>query len=91
MVEGGFTVRLARSKRSIFVPEGSSILFALLEKGIDVPYSCGAGICGACEVEVLSGVPDHRDFVLTDRERASGKTMMICCSKAKTAELELDL
>lgn len=91
MVEGGFTVRLARSKRNIFVPEGSTILFVLLEQGIDVPYSCGAGICGSCEVSVLSGIPDHRDFVLTDRERAAGKTMMVCCSKAKTAQLELDL
>ena len=40
---------------------------------------------------MLEGVPDHRDLILTEEEHAAGKTMMICCSGAKTEKLVLDL
>jgi len=42
-------------------------------------------------VPVLSGIPDHRDGILTDAERAAGGTMMICRSGAKSERLVLDL
>jgi ferredoxin-NADP reductase len=88
---GGFTVVLSRSQKSVFVPEGKTILDALLDAGMDVPFSCMEGICGTCETKVLAGVPDHRDLILTESEKQAGKTMMICCSGSKTAELVLDL
>ena len=87
----GFKVKLARSNKTIFVEQDSSILFALLDAGVDLPFSCGSGLCGSCEVDVISGVPEHKDFVLTEEERASNKTMMICCSGALTEEIELDI
>jgi len=73
------------------VEHDASILFALLDAGVDLPFSCGSGLCGTCEVDVISGVPEHKDFVLTEEERASNKTMMICCSGALTEEIELDI
>jgi ferredoxin-NADP reductase len=87
---GGFTVVLARSGRSVSVPPGKTILDALLDAGIDVPYSCTEGVCGTCEMGVLEGVPDHRDLVLSKEERAAGRTMMICCSGCKSDKLVLD-
>jgi vanillate O-demethylase ferredoxin subunit len=89
--EGGFTVVLARSGRSIPIHRGSTILAALLENGISVPHSCREGVCGTCETRVLEGEPDHRDLVLTKSEQASNRTMMICCSGSKGAKLVLDL
>jgi vanillate O-demethylase ferredoxin subunit len=68
-----------------------SILDAVLDAGVDVEYSCMEGICGSCRTRVLRGVPDHRDQVLTERERANEDLMMICCSRAKGDDLELDL
>ena len=56
--EAGFTVKLARSNKSVFVKEGGSILFSLMEAGVMAPFSCGHGICGTCETTVLSGEPD---------------------------------
>ena len=61
-MKDGFTVKLARQNTSVFVPSDGSILYTLLNAGIDVPYSCGSGMCGTCEQEVLSGMPEHRDF-----------------------------
>lgn len=63
----------------------------LREAGVNVSYSCQEGVCGTCETRVLAGEPDHHDVVLTETERASGKTMMICCSGSRSPKLVLDL
>ncbi|MFJ9562816.1 PDR/VanB family oxidoreductase [Streptomyces fuscichromogenes] len=89
--EGGFEVRLARSGKSLVVAEGSSILEAVLEAGVEPAYSCMGGTCGSCETPVLGGVPDHRDMVLTDEEKESGDKMIICCSGCVSGPLILDL
>ncbi len=89
--EGGYVVHLARSKKEFSIPAGKSILQVLREAGIDVAHSCEEGICGACETKVISGIPDHRDAILTESERAANKTMMVCCSGAKSPDLTLDL
>ncbi|HWL46569.1 MAG TPA: PDR/VanB family oxidoreductase, partial [Sphingomonadaceae bacterium] len=88
---GGFTVVLARSGRTLFVPEGATILQTLRDAGLTATASCEQGICGTCETGVLEGTPDHRDLLLTPAEKASGKTMMICCSGSRTDKLVLDL
>jgi vanillate O-demethylase ferredoxin subunit len=49
------------------------------------------GICGSCVTRVINGTPDHRDMVLTERDRQAGNVMMICCSGAKSDRLVLDL
>lgn len=89
--EGGYSVVLQRSGQEFSIPEGKSILQVLRDAGLDVTYSCEEGVCGACETAVISGAPDHRDNILTDREREESKTMMICCSGSKSAKLVLDL
>jgi vanillate O-demethylase ferredoxin subunit len=89
--EGGFRVVLAKAGGEFIVPPGKSILDVLIDAGVDVQYSCMEGVCGTCETSVLAGTPDHRDSVLTEKEREAGKTIMICCSGSKTAELVLDL
>lgn len=88
---GGFVVELARSGGRVVVAPGQSLLDALLAHGLAVPNSCRAGVCGSCETAVLAGTPDHRDVVLSPEERASGSTMMVCCSRAQGELLRLDL
>jgi ferredoxin-NADP reductase len=90
-VAGGFSVQLARSGVTVAVTPGLTILDALANAGIATTHSCQQGICGTCETRVLAGVPDHRDQVLTQSERDSGETMMICCSGSKSDLLVLDL
>jgi len=58
---------------------------------IDVQSDCEEGLCGSCEVAVLEGAIDHRDLVLTASERAEGRRMMACCSRARDAKLVLGL
>jgi len=89
--EGGYEVELARSGARHFVPPGKTILDVLIEAGADVPYSCGQGVCGACQTRVLHGDVDHRDCFFTEEEKASNSTMLICCSGARSDTLVLDL
>ncbi len=89
--EGGFTVVLARSNKEITVPDGKTILQVVRDAGLDVPFSCEEGICGACETRVVEGIPDHRDSILTESEREQNATMMICCSGSKSPKLVLDI
>ena len=88
---GGFVVHLARTGRSVQVAPGRTILEALEACGVDVPFSCREGVCGACETRVLRGTPEHRDMLLSEADRAAGRTMMVCCSGSLGPELELDL
>jgi ferredoxin-NADP reductase len=90
-VEGGFVISLARTGCDLKVPKGSSVLKVLLDNGIAVDSSCQEGICGCCEVNVLEGEVDHRDSVLTEKEKAANKSMMVCCSGAKSSRLVLDI
>ncbi|MGS0895699.1 PDR/VanB family oxidoreductase [Burkholderia stagnalis] len=83
-------LRLAKSGKELQVAAGQSMLDAVLAAGVNVPYSCQAGVCGACEVKVIEGQPDHRDQFLTQRERAAG-SMMLCCSRSRSHTLTLDL
>lgn len=89
--EGGFSIVLAKSGREIEVPRGKTIMRALIDAGVDIRHSCSEGVCGTCETTVLEGSPDHRDRILTEGQRASNKTMMICCSGSKSEKLVLDL
>ena len=84
-----FTVRLARAGTTHLVPAGASILETLRDVGITVTASCESGSCGTCEVRLLEGVADHRDIVLTEREKPH--KIMVCVSRALTPELVLDL
>ncbi|MFD4255155.1 PDR/VanB family oxidoreductase [Amycolatopsis thermoflava] len=86
-----FEVELAASGRTVTVPPDKSILAAIEEAGVSVLSSCQEGTCGTCETPVLDGVPDHRDSLLTDAERAANDTMMICVSRSCGPRLVLDL
>lgn len=89
--DGGLVVELARSGRTIKVRPDETILDAVLAEGVAAPASCRNGVCGTCETTVLAGEPDHRDMILSEAEKAAGQSMMICCSRARSPRLTLDL
>jgi ferredoxin-NADP reductase len=86
-----FEVELAQSGQRFTVPADQSILDCLIENGCDPMFDCKRGECGVCATPVLEGEIDHRDYVLTAREKAEGTVMQICISRAKGARLVLDI
>jgi ferredoxin len=89
--DGAFEVEVASTGAVFTIPPGRTIIEVLEEGGMDLIHDCQRGDCGICQTAVISGVPDHRDVVLSEGERASGKVMQICVSRAQTARLVLDL
>ncbi|MEU6702016.1 PDR/VanB family oxidoreductase [Pseudonocardia sp. NPDC046786] len=86
-----FTVELALSGRTLVIPPEGNLLDALMAEGVDVVMSCHEGTCGTCMTTVLGGVPDHRDSVLTERERAANNVLLPCVSRCMSDTLILDL
>lgn len=86
-----FTVHLRQSGRSVTVAGNESILDALIREGIEPIYDCKRGECGLCATVVAEGEVNHRDYVLSSDERADGRQMCICISRAAGLELTLEL
>ena len=84
-----FKVRLAKTGLAFEVPVGKSILAALREHGGNCASSCESGTCGTCRTGLVAGTADHRDMVLMPEEMET--QIMICVSRARSAELVLDL
>lgn len=86
-----FTVVAKKSGKTFDVQPGETISQKLEENGIHVQVSCQSGVCGTCLTGVASGMPDHRDLVQTDVEKASNAQITVCCSRSKTKTLVLDV
>ena len=87
-----FEIELAQSGMTLTVPPDKTILDVLNENGIEMIYVCEDGWCGTCTVGLLGGKADHRDEVLTDKEKAENKKIQVCISRALPGEkLVLDL
>jgi len=89
--DGSFEVELKQSGQVFTIPADKTILEVLEEAGCDPMYDCKRGECGVCQATVLEGTPDHRDYYLSEAERAKGNVIQICVSRAKSARLVLDL
>jgi ferredoxin-NADP reductase len=86
-----FELVLAASGKTLTVPADKSILDVLIDEGCDPLYDCQRGECGVCAVTFQEGEVDHRDYVLSDKEKQTGHVMHPCVSRCKGARLVLDL
>ena len=88
-----FDVFLARAKLTVHVPPDQSLLESIEAAGVEVPYLCRGGVCGFCQTRVLEldGELVHNDHFLSDAEKAGGRSIMPCVSRARCKSLVLDL
>jgi len=88
-----FKIMLTEANIAVTVGEHQSILEAVEAAGIDAPYMCRGGACGQCETSVTScdGALEHNDIYLSDEDKAEGKKIMICVSRFKGQQLDLQL
>ncbi len=92
-VGDAFRVFLARSRITVEVPPDRSLLESIEAAGIDAPYLCRGGVCGFCHTRVLEldGELLHNDHFLSEADKARGKSIMPCVSRARCKSLVLDL
>ena len=88
--EREFDVELRRSGRVLRVPADRTLLAVIRDVVPDAPFSCGEGVCGACALRVLDGVPDHRDTVLPPVERDRRDVIYPCVSRSRGPLLVVD-
>ncbi len=86
-----FEVYCAQSDITVRVNESDTIAKALISAGVKVNVSCEQGICGTCISDVLEGEPDHRDQFLSDEEKDDNDQIALCCSRAKSQRLVVDI
>ncbi|NRG18557.1 reductive dehalogenase [Rhizobiales bacterium] len=78
-----FVLRLAKSGGEIEVPADMTAADVLVENGYPVDIKCSDGLCGVCQCGIISGEVEHRDFVLSRKQRET--TMILCQSRAAEA------
>ncbi|MBV9911616.1 MAG: 2Fe-2S iron-sulfur cluster binding domain-containing protein [Sinobacteraceae bacterium] len=67
-----------------------TILDAAGEAGLELPFSCRAGVCSTCRTKVVRGeVEMAQNYALEDWELEQGY-VLACQSRVKSRELELD-
>jgi ring-1,2-phenylacetyl-CoA epoxidase subunit PaaE len=67
-----------------------SVLDGAAKAGLDLPFSCRAGVCSTCRTKVVRGeVAMDQNYALEEWELEQGY-VLACQSKVKTPVLELD-
>jgi len=88
-VNTAFQIKVRSSGQVFDVPADRSIVAVLRDNGFDVETDCEDGYCGTCITRYLDGEPEHRDTVLDENDRK--RYAMICCARAKSPLLVLDI
>jgi uncharacterized protein YcbX/ferredoxin-NADP reductase len=86
---GGAILSVARPHQALLLRIGAqsftgnnqgTVLDQAHKQGVELPWSCRAGICGSCKQTLISGEVDHPDApAITAAERAEGK-ILTCCA-----------
>lgn len=78
-------IRYANRSKKLITRPGQTILEAGLEAGIDMPFSCAMGGCGACKLKLLSGAVDVAEpNCLLESEKAEGA--ILACVGCTTSD-----
>jgi CDP-4-dehydro-6-deoxyglucose reductase len=87
-------ITLRATDRMFTAQPGQSILAAALQAGVQLPYSCTGGKCGACRARLVTGQIRYPRFAdrqppgLTAAESAAGDVLL--CQAVALSDLEID-
>ncbi len=89
-----FKVHIANAskgaQRTIEVPTGATILESALDQGVDYPFGCQSGNCGACKSHLVKGevtMEGYSEFALSDEEKARG--LILACRAVPWEDCEV--
>jgi ring-1,2-phenylacetyl-CoA epoxidase subunit PaaE len=85
------TVLMDGRRRSFTMKiDDETVLDAAARAGVELPFSCRAGVCSTCRTKVIRGeVAMAQNYALEDWELEQGY-VLACQSRVRSASLELD-
>ncbi|HET7756654.1 MAG TPA: 2Fe-2S iron-sulfur cluster-binding protein [Steroidobacteraceae bacterium] len=85
------TIHMDGRRRSFTMQmDAETVLDAAARAGVELPFSCRAGVCSTCRTKVVRGAVEMaQNYALEDWELAQGY-VLACQSRARSALLELD-
>lgn len=86
-IDYDFTLILNKSGQRLHVPEDKTATDVLAEAGFHIDVKCSDGICGVCKCGLVKGEVEHRDFVLSKKQREDN--IILCQSRAKDKDGEI--
>lgn len=86
-----YKATLQPSGHTFEVRPSQTILEAAIEAGINLPYGCRNGACGACKGKVLQGEIFHNQYqssALKESELAAGYALFCCAHAQSNLDIE---
>ena len=82
-------VTLDGEKRLLPWPPGSRMLDVLIEHGLDAPYSCRQGVCGACACQLTGGEVDMAHNEVLEAADIEDGYILACQATALTESVRI--
>ena len=70
-------------------PAGTRMLDVLIDEGLDPPFSCREGVCGACACQLTGGEVDMAHNEVLEAEDLAGGYILACQALALTPEVSI--
>lgn len=83
-------IKIDNKVHELVIPEGKTILDALLDEKIEAPYSCTSGSCSTCIAKVTKGSSEMEVCYALDDDEVEEGFVLTCQAKPTSAEIELD-
>ncbi len=88
-IEASLEVELDDEVHKLDWPSGERMLDVMIEAGLDAPYSCREGVCGACACRLVDGeVEMAHNEVLEETDLADGY-ILTCQAVARTTAVSV--
>jgi ferredoxin len=75
--------------QSLQVAETQTILQAALDSGIELPYSCSAGVCTTCAAQIIAGRVEQGDGMGISPELQAEGYALLCVAYPRS-DLKLE-
>jgi ferredoxin len=75
--------------QSLQVAETQTILQAALDSGIELPYSCSAGVCTTCAAQIIAGTVEQGDGMGISPELQAEGYALLCVAYPRS-DLKLE-
>ncbi|GAT17222.1 ferredoxin [Mycolicibacterium thermoresistibile] len=88
--DSSIVVKLEGQQHKIRWPRGTKLLDALLDEGLDVPFACREGHCGACAVTKARGAVEMETNDVLDQSDLDDGLILTCQALSASAAVEIN-